>query len=225
MLVSGACLRPLVLICALVLFWQCKEPKADKKIQEVQVVKTTSVPGIIKELAEFSAISVSDSIDIHSLLNFKMIDSTGRLLDAEIDQAAKEFNLLNRGKEATSFPIIEVMNTDKVIFMVQGRGYGGPLWAKLLVDKKTRQIEKLELDHTSESEGYGAGITYSSFEDQFTGSDLSQGESPFGLSLGGEIVVKGIYNIDGISGATVTCNRVVRMVNLGLQPYRDYLTL
>lgn len=225
MVVSRVFLRPIALIFLLALFCQCKESKADTQIQKVQEVKTNPVPRIIVELAEFSGVLVSDTTDISSLLNFKMIDSTGRLLDTEMDEVAKGFKLLMTGKKVTSFPILELKNSDKAILMVQGRGYGGDIWAKLLVDKKTMQIEKLELDHAAESEGYGAGITYSSFEEQFTGTDLSLDKPSFGLRQSGEVLVKGKHYIDGISGATVTCDGVVKMVNLGLQPYQDYLVL
>lgn len=211
------------MLCALSTLWHCKEPKKDSAAKAVELVKIKPVPPVIIEMAEFGGISVSDTTDIKLLLRFIIVDNTGTVRSAEMDEAAKGFKIFMTNKRVVSHPVMEIINTDKVVLMAQGRGYGGSIWAKILLDKQRMQIEKLELDHLAESEGYGEGITYSSFESQFTDTDLNMDGSPFGLNQGEMTIVKGSHQIDGISGATQTCTTVVEMLNESLQQYRKYL--
>jgi Na+-transporting NADH:ubiquinone oxidoreductase subunit C len=92
------------------------------------------------------------------------------------------------------------------------------------VDKTTSEITKVAFDHKAESDEYGAdGITLSSFEDQFIGSKIDWTENTFGLHQSGKTLVDGNTTIDGISGATVTSQAVLKMMNEGLQKYSGYL--
>ena len=104
--------------------------------------------------------------------------------------------------------------------MVKGKGFGGPIWAMLLIDAKTLEILKIKFSHKAESEGYGAGIVRTSFQNQFKGKIVKiSSANTFGLQGHGE---ETYYPIDGISGATVTNMAVVNMLNEGLKGYAEY---
>lgn len=57
-------------------------------------------------------------------------------------------------EDANALPILEIKNTDNAIPLVQGNGFGGVIWAKVLVDTKSMEIKKIEFDHTAESDGW-----------------------------------------------------------------------
>ena len=130
---------------------------------------------------------------------------------------------MKTSKKADSYPIIELKKTDSVVLMLQGRGYGGPIWAYLLLNKESMSIEKLQFDHKAESEGYGADMTYNSFESQFTKKPLLPETVGFRLSEEGKNSEPGFYEVDGISGATQTSNAAIDMMNYGLSIYNNYL--
>jgi Na+-transporting NADH:ubiquinone oxidoreductase subunit C len=121
-----------------------------------------------------------------------------------------------------TFPIFEIKNTDTTILPVRGMGFGGPIWAIVSVDINTREIRRIEFEHKAESDGYGAAMTQSSFEDKFVGTVIDFEKSTFTLQRNIEKRVDAGTIIDGISGATMTSKAVVEMVNLGLNKYKVY---
>ena len=212
---------PLVSLLITTLCWQCKEPKPEPS-KEV-ATKTETIPKLILELAEFGGLSIPDTADVNQYLSFVMIDSAGKSMSSEISQVSKGYKQMMSKKRIAYIPVMEIKDSDKVITVFQGRGYAGPIWAKLLIDRKQMIIEKLELDHSVESEGYGDAITYASFEGQFTKLDLNLEGTAFGLDQRDARLIEGIHQIDGVSGATQTSRAVVEMINNGLSLSSGYL--
>lgn len=194
-------------------------------IEQVQVenVEVNKIPKVIKDLTSFAEMSISDTTDIINIVSFKEVDSSGVLQTVDIERAASRFKQMMTNKKGYSYPIIEIADTDNVVFMVQGRGYGGPIWAKILFDKNEIQIKKLEFQHSAESEGYGAAITQSYFENQFTDKKLSSNGDAFGLEQNGQTILEGLHIVDGTSGATQTSRAAVDMINEGLERCMDHL--
>ncbi len=217
-----------ILILAFFLFiWNCKqnpEPISTKKAEsKIEVQTEKRLPFEIKELAKFSDCSISKMADVDRIFQFKEIDFNGNVSSIDIDQALDFYKRLNKGKQPGSLPIFEIRNTDTVILRVQGSGFGGAIWANVLVDKTTLQVKKIEFEHKSESDGYGEAITQRQFEDQFVGIKINLDADTFTLRNAKEQFKDGGNIIDGISGATMTSQGVVDMVNDGLKIYRNYL--
>ena len=85
------------------------------------------------------------------------------------------------------------------------------------------EVKKITFGHQAESEGYGAGITYASFEEQFVGAKIDFSVNTYALQQRGNELVSGKNNVDGISGATTTSLAVVTMLNEGLVRYKPFL--
>ena len=139
-----------------------------------------------------------------------------------MSEAISGYEALIRSGTAQDFPIFEIQNTQNVVLTVAGKGYGGIIWGKFLVDRNTLEIYKAAFEHKAESEGYGAGISLSAFENQFAGATVHLEENTFGLDQGGKTVVPGKHPIDGVSGATVSSMAVADMANSGLKKYKNY---
>ena len=204
----------------------CKEiaettkPQEQEPIEEVQVVKPVSKT--IKELVEFAGISLTDSTDINEVFEFKQLDKYDAISAVQMNQAVNLYKKMMKREQEHAWPIFEIKNTDNVILPVKGIGFGGPIWAKVMVDKKELEIKKIEFDHGAESEGYGAAMTQSSFEKQFVGTKIKLDKNTFGLQQHMEKTIVDGRIVDGISGATATSAGVVEMVNLGIQKYSAY---
>ncbi|MEQ8217691.1 MAG: FMN-binding protein [Arenibacter sp.] len=218
----------ILLMVLVVLGWSCKEnPKqTEQKIETVkQETKTkTSLPESIKEIATFVSPAFTDSTDIQNLIIFKELDLTSNTItNIDLDRASDLYKKLATRGQATSLPIFEVKDTDLVVLPVQGVGFGGAIWAKVLLDKKTLEIKNIAFEHKGESEGYGAAVSEKTFEDQFLGTKINLKEDTFSLRKAIEKANDDGHFIDGISGATMTSQGAVAMMNAGLRKYKSYL--
>ncbi len=220
-------LWPLGFLCLTALIWQCKDQKEIKdvsqQVESAEKVEVKKVPKVIEDLTTFAEIVYSDTVDLTNLISFKEIDSSGNLHIVDMSRSASRFKQMMTNKRGSSYPIVDINDTDHVVLMVQGRGYGGPIWAKLLIDTKEMLIAKLEIQHSAESEGYGASITMSSFESQFAGKKLEVNGANFGLNQSGSVLIDGVHQVDGISGATQTGMAAVDMINKGLDQCMEQL--
>ena len=210
-----------------VLGWNCKEnPKqTEPKIEPEQEIQTTTeVPASIKEIAAFAMSTFTDTTNIQDQIIFKEFNTTsGIIFTTDLERASDLYKkLANRG-QATSLPIFEVKETDLVVLPVQGVGFGGAIWAKVLLDKKTLEIKNIAFEHKAESEGYGAAVSEKTFEDQFLGVKINLEEDTFTLQKAIEKANDDGHFIDGISGATMTSKGAVSMMNEGLRKYGGYL--
>ena len=148
-------------------FLNCKENQDTVKSKVEAVQKQPEViaklPAIIRDLAIFAEPTFSDSVNIKELMRFKALDGSGKLTPIDMDRAVALYKKMTMPGPVSSLPIFEIMNTDMAILPVQGIGFDGAIWAKVLVDKKTLEIKKVAFEHKAESDGYGAAMTQSTF--------------------------------------------------------------
>ena len=217
----------LIMLFLVPLMWNCKQnpdtekPKVEESKQETVVV--TKLPTIIKELAKFAEPTFSDSTDIGELMTFKELDASGTVTPITMEKAVDLYKAMTKTGQASTMPIFEIQNTDNSILSFQGKGFGGVIWATVLVDRKTLEIKKVAFEHKAESNDYGAAMTQTSFENQFIGTKINLEQNTFSLKKAAEKAVDGGQIIDGISGSTVTSKGAVDMMNEGMKSYRNYL--
>ena len=78
--------------------------------------------------------------------------------------------------------------------------------------------------HASETPGLGAEIATPQFQGEFTGKKtLENGEVALGVVQNGK-VEKPDYQVDGISGGTITSVGVDAMLKACLSSYKNFLT-
>lgn len=215
----------LMILC--VLGWNCKEnPKQAEPIMEPEqeIQTTTEVPASIKEIAAFAMSSFTDTTNLQDHIIFKELNTTrGDISTIDPEKAGDLYKKLATRGQAASLPIFEVKGTDLVVLPVQGVGFGGAIWAKVLLDKKSLEIKNIAFEHKGESEGYGAAMVQNTFEDQFIGVKINLEEDTFTLQKAIEKANDDGHFIDGLTGATMTSQGAVTMVNQGLRKYSSYL--
>ena len=218
----------LLLLLFISLILNCKQNPGTAK-QEAEEIKeepktTSEVSPIAKELIQFADLTFTDSTDVNDLVLFKEIDGKGAVTETDMNSAVTLYEKMAKRGQITLYPIFEIKDTDTAILPIQGAGFGGAIWAKVLVDRNTLEIEKIAFGHKAESEGYGAAMTQTSFENQFVGTKINLEEDTFTLRQAMDKVRDDGQIIDGISGATMTSQGVVEMVNEGMKNYRNYLS-
>ena len=217
---KGGIIALLIFVCTLL--WQCRDKAVTEKEIPKETIVESKIPGVIVDLCASADVAITDTTDIGSLLRFRMIDSAGAIQEINIDRAARLFKRLESGKKVMEIPLMEFLVTKETLMMFNGRGYGGQIRARLILDQKTLRIEKVEFEHQAESESYASVITTSSFEDQFSGLVIKDKEPHFGIVQSGKLLRAGSRTVDGVSGATQTSLAVIEMMNEGISRIKDY---
>ena len=119
-----------------------------------------------------------------------------------------------------------VFNSEKekfYILSVRGSGLWDEIWGNIAVKSDLNTIAGVTFDHKGETPGLGAEIKDNpSFPGQFIGKQIfKDGEVAVLVRKGGS--QDKTYEVDGISGATITCDGVTEMLQRGIAYYLPYL--
>lgn len=120
-------------------------------------------------------------------------------------------------------------NAKYVIPMV-GKGLWGPIWGFVALDADYESIYGVKFDHKTETPGLGAEIKQPLFMDKFNldGSDRKinvGGNKLFEVLKGGAEITQN-YQVDGITGGTITSKGVEEMMDRTIEIYvRHFETL
>lgn len=110
------------------------------------------------------------------------------------------------------------------ILSVRGNGLWDEIWGNIALKSDVSTVAGAAFDHKGETPGLGAEIKDNpNFAANFEGKQIYSDQA-----LKGIVVRKGgakdpVYEVDGISGATVTANGVSEMLDRGLKYYEPYL--
>ena len=117
----------------------------------------------------------------------------------------------------------EVDGKKKYVIPVYGAGLWGPIWGYIGLNEDKNTVYGVYFSHAGETPGLGAEITTPKFQGQFSGKKVFNGAG-VGLSVvkNGR-VANPDYEVDGISGGTITSNGVDAMLKDCLKPYEKFL--
>lgn len=120
--------------------------------------------------------------------------------------------------------VASVDGQNKYIMALSGAGLWGPLWGYLSVDNDKNTIFGTDFSHAGETPGLGAEIATEHFQNEFVGKKtLEDGSIALGVVKNGK-VEKPEYQVDGISGGTITSVGVDAMLKACLGSYMSFLT-
>ncbi|MCD8292756.1 MAG: Na(+)-translocating NADH-quinone reductase subunit C [Prevotellaceae bacterium] len=177
---------------------------------------------------------------ILSALNVKDVKDA----DAEYNKYVKSDMLLtadgtlveNTGAFATSYEkevkeqgrlhlfIAQVDGDTKYVFPVYGAGLWGAIWGYVALDSDKDTVFGVYFSHASETPGLGAEIASDHFQAEFPGrKTMADGEVALGVVKHGK-VENPDYQVDGISGGTITSTGVNAMLKSCLSNYKIFLT-
>lgn len=113
---------------------------------------------------------------------------------------------------------------EKYIVPLFGKGLWGPIWGYIAFNNNLNEIFGANFDHEEETPGLGAEINQQPFQDQFIGKRIFDEGFQFtsilvakaGTSAGN------IHAVDAISGGTITCKGLEKMLYDCLVSYESY---
>jgi len=156
------------------------------------------------------------------------VDKNGHILTDNLNEVFS-INLadeLKKPEEQQRFPIFiaELNGKTKYIVSMRGKGLWDAIWGFVAVEEDGKTIYGATFDHKSETPGLGAEIKEEPFQRQFVGKIFADETGNF-LSIA--VIKKGSsektdYNVDGISGGTLTSNGVNDMLKKYLSAFYSY---
>jgi Na+-transporting NADH:ubiquinone oxidoreductase subunit C len=114
--------------------------------------------------------------------------------------------------------------THAIVVPMRGKGLWGPIWGYIAFKTDLNTILGAMFDHQEETPGLGAEIATPAFQQQFRGKKIFDKDHKF-VSIK---VVKGgatpgnLYEVDAISGGTITSKGLEAMVDTCVGAYTAY---
>ncbi|MCG9910554.1 MAG: NADH:ubiquinone reductase (Na(+)-transporting) subunit C [Flavobacteriales bacterium] len=157
------------------------------------------------------------------------INPEGKVMTNDFDEVfkidlAKE--LRKKDVSTQMFPVYEIVKDGKTYFVVgmRGKGLWDAIWGYVSIEGDYNTIFGAVFDHKSETPGLGAEIKEKWFQAQFDGKKISD---PQGQFVSVSVIKKGTapvsdYNVDGVSGGTLTSNGLHDMLHMFLGAFAKY---
>lgn len=99
-----------------------------------------------------------------------------------------------------------------------GPGLWGPVKGFLALEPDYKTIRGLTFYEQEETPGLGGEITTDVFRGQFEGRQIADAAGQWGIDIvTGGAEASGINQVAGISGATLTCDKVQKMMNMTIE--------
>lgn len=119
--------------------------------------------------------------------------------------------------------VCDIDGQTKYVIPLSGAGLWGAIWGYVGLDDNKDTVYGVYFSHESETPGLGAEITSDKFQSQFPGKKvLKDGEIALGVEKNGK-VVEPDYQVDGISGGTITSKGVDTMIKNCMGQYKNFL--
>lgn len=154
-----------------------------------------------------------------------VLDANGAIVENSVAlnvDMAKE-----RKKDAAErkFPLYEFsLDGEKYyIFSVIGSGLWDIIWGNIALESDLNTIAGVSFDHAGETPGLGAEIKDNNgWKQQFVKKQIFQNGKLVGINVrkGG---AKTEYDVDGLSGATITGDGVTDMIYNGMSAYEQFI--
>jgi Na+-transporting NADH:ubiquinone oxidoreductase subunit C len=151
--------------------------------------------------------------------------------DGEIKEGVDAFAIdmkkeLAKPLAEQSLPVFEstIDNQKQYIVPVYGKGLWGPIWGYIALENDLSTIYGAVFSHKSETPGLGAEINTKDFQEQFFGKEIFQMGEFVSVSVlkNGNADPDSKYQVDGISGGTITSKGVDNMLQDCLSSYKPY---
>lgn len=196
------------------------KPTQDKNV-EIDKKKQILAALNIRDLQDAKAIE--DKYN-EVILADMIINAKGDTINAGAEKDQAGFKVENKEISTENLPIY-ICNVDgqtKYVVPMSGRGLWGGLWGYMAINDDCATVYGAYFSHESETAGLGSPIAEQKFQDQFKNMHIFADTASTQVAL--TIVKKGQvknpeYEVDGLTGATLTTKGAAAMVTDGLQQY------
>jgi len=174
----------------------------------------------------------SDAKNAEAIYEQYIIESYTINIIGEKQEEGDAFNIdmkkeLAKPIEKRNLPVFvsSLEGKNKYIIPVYGKGLWGPIWGYVSLDEDLSTVYGANFAHKGETPGLGAEIETKEFQKQFPGKQIFNEQGEFvsvNIMKGGTADPNSKYEVDGISGGTITGNGVDAMLKDCLSSYESY---
>jgi Na+-transporting NADH:ubiquinone oxidoreductase subunit C len=174
----------------------------------------------------------SDAKNAESLYDNYIQESYAVNSKGELVEGVDAFNIdmkkeLAKPLEEQNLPVFvsTLEESKQYIIPVYGKGLWGPIWGYISLKDDLSTIYGANFSHKSETPGLGAEIDTKEFQQQFIGKEIFNEQGQFvsvKIMKSGAAAAGSKYEVDGISGGTITSNGVDDMLKDCLKSYEPY---
>ena len=120
--------------------------------------------------------------------------------------------------------VCEIDGQTKYVVPVFGAGLWGAIWGYVSLDEDKNTVYGTYFSHASETPGLGAEIATPYFQSLFAGKHVMDGGNVALTVVKNGKVANPEFEVDGISGGTITSNGVAAMLKSCMSQYTNFLT-
>lgn len=191
----------------------------DKKKQILMALNIKGLDNAASIEAKYNEVVVADMV----------VESDGTVKQKGENKDKDGFLVENKDLNDKTLPVYlcKINDETKYVVPMTGRGLWGGLWGYIAVNSDLKTIYGAYMSHESETAGLGALIAEEAFQKQFRGKHIFSTTDSTKVALtvvkhGKVEEDKKNYQVDGITGATLTSVGVADMVNQGLSRYLGF---
>jgi len=176
---------------------------------------------------ESTAKDAEDIFDKYIVESY-VVDHKGDIKEGEDAFEVDMKKEMNKPLEDRNLPVFISINDKEekqYIFPVYGKGLWGPVWGYVSLEDNLSTVYGANFSHQGETPGLGAEISTEDFQNQFIGKEIFNEQGEFvsvSVKKGGTANPQSKYEVDGISGGTITSEGVDEMLNDCLKSYIPY---
>lgn len=188
---------------------------ADKKCMDILgAIKVDATRANAKELY---AKYIKQAVVLNS--EGKVIEG-GKAFDVDVQKEFRDKTLAATDRNYPLF-VADVDGKSYMVIPMVGKGLWGAIWGFVGLEADYATIFGASFDHKTETPGLGAEIKTPFFEDQFAGKEINYGGKLFEVTKGAGSSSTN-YQVDGITGGTITSKGVEEMLVRTFGIYQNY---
>jgi len=180
-------------------------------------------------LSSLNIRNVNDVTDEYNkvILHDLILDANGQVIkeDGGFEVESKDITAKNPADKKLPLYVAKVNNDTIYVVPLYGRGLWGGISGYLALKKDFDTVFGSYFTHESETAGLGARIVEEEFQEKFIGKKVFSDSTFQKVAL---VLSKKIehpeYEVDAITGATLTSNGVSEMFQTSLLPYQKFFS-
>lgn len=195
-----------------------------------QTLKERQTANIINDTKQqiLSALNLREQADVAS--TYSMVIKADALMQANgsLQDYKGEFNTSYKSefdKGNLHVFVAEIDGQKKYVIPMNGLGLWGTIWGYIALNEDRNTVYGIYFSHSSETPGLGGEIAGTKFQDRFPGKLVVNGRDvALKVVKYGKADKSSKYEVDGVTGATITSTGVNTMINKVLSAYIPFLT-
>ena len=195
-----------------------------------QTLKERQTANVINDTKQqiLSALNLMDQADVAATYD-KVITADALMQpNGKLAEYEGEFNTSYKSEfDNGNFHVFvaDVEGEHKFVIPMNGLGLWGTIWGYIALNEDRTTVYGVYFSHSSETPGLGGEIAGNKFQDRFPGkSVVVDDEVALKVVKYGKADKASQYEIDGVTGATITSTGVNTMINKVLSAYIPFLT-